>query len=145
MPVFKRYGPRLSVSVREIMSSPPISVGFNASLNDAIKLMWDKNVGSILIVGDDGKLVGIITERDVIFAAAKGLICKQGKALDIASKNIVTTSPDEDVKEAVEKMRQFNIRHLPVIDGEGKPVGVLSMRDIIDAGVVFMNVLHEPG
>jgi CBS domain-containing protein len=145
VPVFKRHGSRLVVQVKDIMGSPPITVRDGSRLADAVRIMWDKRVGSVLVVNEDGRLVGIITERDVMYAATQGLLCRDSGVSDVMSRNVVTVSPDEDIRDAVEKMRQFNVRHLPVVDKEGRPLGVVSMRDVINAGALFINLLQEPG
>lgn len=131
------------VRVRDIMGAPPITTRVGSSLADAVRLMWDNKIGSVLVVGEDGRLAGILTERDVMYAAAKGLLCEGRGVSDVMSRNVITVSPDDDVSTVVEKMRQFNIRHLPVVDDEGRPIGVVSIRDVIDAGALFFNVLQE--
>jgi CBS domain-containing protein len=56
------------------------------------------------------------------------------------SKNLVTASPDEELASVVEKMRDFNIRHIPVVDVDGRPLGVISSRDILDFGVRLLSL-----
>jgi CBS domain-containing protein len=122
------------------MSSPPVTTREDTVIEEVARLMWDKGVGSILIVGSDNKLVGILTERDMLYASSHLLIGKNVQAKSLMSKNLVTASPDEELASAVEKMRDFNIRHTPVVDVDGRPLGVISSRDIPDFGVRLLSL-----
>jgi CBS domain-containing protein len=122
------------------MSSPPVTTREDTVIEEVARLMWDKGVGSILIVGSDNKLVGILTERDMLYASYHLLIGKNVQAKSLMSKNLVTASPDEELASAVEKMRDFNIRHIPVVDVDGRPLGVISSRDILDFGVRLLSL-----
>ncbi len=143
MPLFKRYVKPLEVKVRHLMSSPPIVVSSGVRVDEAVRVMWDKRVGSVIVVDDEGKLAGIFTERDVIFAAAKGALCASAPITDLMSRNVITVGPDDDAAVAVERMRQANVRHLPVIDAAGKPVGMLSIRDIVDAASLLLRIFAQ--
>jgi IMP dehydrogenase len=76
------------------MSSPPVTTREDTVIEEVARLMWDKGVGSILIVGSDNKLVGILTERDMLYASSNLLIGKNVQAKSLMSKNLVTASPD---------------------------------------------------
>lgn len=143
MPIFKRYGREITLRIRDVMSSPPITVPEGAEVGKAVSLMWEKRIGSVLVVDEEGKLTGLITERDILYAAAKGILCGPAKVNDIMSRNVITADPDEDVSTAIERMKQANVRHLPVIDSGGRPVGVLSVRDIMDAAALFMRIISR--
>lgn len=140
VPVFKRSVRYSPVKASDLMSYPPVVVSEDATVEEAAKTMWDNGVGSILVLDKDGKLVGIITERDILYAASHLLLGKDLKAKSLMSKNLVTASADEDVASVLEKMKDFNIRHIPVVDQEGKPLGVLSSRDILDFGVKLLSL-----
>lgn len=140
MPVFKRSIRYTPVKAADIMSSPPVTTREDAMIEEVARLMWDNGVGSILIVSSDNKLVGILTERDMLYASSHLLIGKNVQAKSLMSKNLVTASPDEEVASVVEKMRDFNIRHIPVVDQDGRPLGVISSRDILDFGVKLLSL-----
>jgi len=140
VPVFKRSIRYAPVKAADIMSSPPVIAGEDAVIEDVARLMWEKGVGSILIVGAENRLVGILTERDMLYAVSHLLIGKNVQARSLMSKNLVTASPDEELASVVEKMRDFNIRHIPVVDQEGRPLGVVSSRDILDFGVRLLSL-----
>jgi CBS domain-containing protein len=141
VPLFKRYGKPIDITVQTLMSSPPVVIPSTAAIEEAVGLMWDRKVGSVLVINEQGKLVGIVTERDIIFAAARSMIGKRRPVSDIMAKNLVTTSLGEGLTFALEKMRQANVRHLPVMDERGNPLGLLSVRDVLDAGMLLMRVI----
>ncbi|RLG44020.1 MAG: histidine kinase [Thermoproteota archaeon] len=139
-PVWK---PRRKVPLRveDIMSKPPISIPVTATADDAVKVMWENHIGSALIVDEEGKLVGIVTQRDVLYTGYRGLCGKGIPVRDIMTENPITVKPDEPLEEAIRKMKDADVSHLPVVDEEGKPVGVLSMRDVMDASMLLLRVL----
>ena len=143
MPIFKRYGRAVVLPVKNIMSSPPVTIGGESDLRDAVNIMWERRIGSVIVVDNSGRLVGLVTERDILYAAYKGLLCRSMKVSEIMSRNVITAKPDEDVATAIERMRQANIRHLPVIDEEGKPVGMLTIRDVMDTAALFMKIISR--
>ena len=106
-----------------------ITCSINEPLRDAAKKMNENNVGSVVVV-DDGKVVGILTERDLVRAVASGvpLDAPVGR---IASRNLITARRGESILTVGMKMIEHQIRHIPVVDDDGKVVGVLSIRDVL--------------
>ena len=140
MPIFKRYTRYAPVKASDIMSSPPVTATEDAVIEEVARLMWEKGVGSILIVNSEMKLVGIVTERDMLYASSHLMFGKNVKVKSIMSKNLVTTTPDEELASVVEKMKDFNIRHVPVVDEDGRPLGVISSRDVLDFGARLLSL-----
>ncbi|MCS7129069.1 MAG: CBS domain-containing protein [Candidatus Caldarchaeum sp.] len=140
MPVFKRSVRFSPLKASDLMSSPPVVVGEDATIDDVSRVMWDSGVGSVLIVDRENKLVGIITERDILYAASHLMFGKDVKAKSLMSKNLVTANAEDIVVSVVEKMKDFNIRHIPVVDSEGRPLGVISSRDVLDFGVRLLSL-----
>ncbi len=140
MPLLRRKR-HLPLRVEDVMSTPPITVDKETTIEQAAKVMDDNKISSVMVVDKDGKLVGIFTDRDLRFAVAEG---KVGKGLPIhmlMTENPITISPSDLVIDAMKKMRDANIKHLPVVDGEGKPIGMITMRDIIDVAWLLLEVL----
>lgn len=109
--------------------------------------MWAMKIGSLVVVDDTGHLVGIITERDILYAVAKGLfdVHRGDVGVDsVMAKNVVVVNEDAAINQAIELMTNFNIKHLVVMGLEGKPVGMLSLRDILDVGYQLLKILNPP-
>ncbi|MEM4220755.1 MAG: CBS domain-containing protein [Candidatus Caldarchaeum sp.] len=145
MPVFKRSARPFPLKASDIMSSPPVVLDEDATVDDACKVMWENGVGSVLIVNKEKKLVGIITERDVLYAASHLMLGRDVKAESLMSKNLVTAWPEDEIASVVEKMKDFNIRHIPVVDSQGVPLGVISSRDLLDFGVRLFSLFMRSG
>jgi len=108
------------------------SIGPDAFVFDALKMMAEKNIGSLAVL-EDGKLVGIITER--IYAreiALKGRTSAQTLVRDVMSTNVVCVRPDQSVEECMAVMTAKTVRHLPVVD-DGQIVGVVSIGDMVNS------------
>jgi CBS domain-containing protein len=101
-------------------------------VRDVVRVMYENSIGSIVIVDDVGRPIGIFTERDLLRLAA------QGASLDspvdtVMSRDLVVVKGVEGVVRAAMLMSEHRVRHLPVVDDEGKLVGVISVRDVVDA------------
>ncbi|HSQ06033.1 MAG TPA: CBS domain-containing protein [Burkholderiales bacterium] len=100
------------------------------SLNAAAKLMWDNNCGTVAVVAD-GKVVGMLTDRDICMAAyTQGRALKDMQVSGAMSKGLFACRPDDPLAVAEEAMRANHIRRLPVTDADDHLVGILSLDDI---------------
>jgi CBS domain-containing protein len=122
---------RISMLLRQ-KGGTIFSVPSDASVYSAIEMMAEKRVGALLVV-DEGRLVGIISERDY----ARKVILMGRSSKDTFVREIMTPSPitigcDTSVDEAMRIMTENRIRHLPVVDSEGKIAGVLSIGDLVN-------------
>ena len=106
------------------------TIGPDAKVYDAIKMMADKNVGALPVVQND-KLAGIISERDYTRKVIlQGRSSKETRVSEIMSMNLVVTHPNESLTGCMRVMTEKRIRHLPVLE-EGKLVGMLSIGDAL--------------
>jgi Predicted signal-transduction protein containing cAMP-binding and CBS domains len=138
---------RVEVRARDVMSSPPVTVGASSTLREASEKMWSEKVGSVIVVDNEGYLLGILTERDVVFAVAKGMFEaheKKPTVDSVMSKNVVTVNTDSSIAQVAQLMSEFNIKHIVVMSQEGRPVGVISLRDMLDVGFGFLRILGSP-
>ncbi|WNJ98840.1 CBS domain-containing protein [Thalassospiraceae bacterium LMO-JJ14] len=95
------------------------------------KAMVQRQVSSILVLDEAGKLIGIVTERDFTRRfAVEGVDAEKTTAGDIMTRDVETLSPDDSAFAALELMELRNFRHLPVVGGDGKPLGIVSIRDL---------------
>ncbi len=116
--------------VGDAMTMNPIMISSKKTLRDAAKLMKEEHVGSLLVKEED-KIVGIITERDIVKKAVAALGNPSlRKVKEVMATDLVTTTPDEDIFEAIRIMRDYNFRHLPV-KHDGKIVGLITLKDIL--------------
>jgi signal-transduction protein with cAMP-binding, CBS, and nucleotidyltransferase domain len=117
------------LQVRNLMKSPVVSIGPDETLSSAARLMVEHGIGSVLVEGE-GQAAGILTERDVMHAAAKVGDLGQARVSDHMTSPVVTASPSWDVTVAAAEMVKRRIRHL-VVQEAATPVGVLSIRDVM--------------
>ena len=118
--------------VHTVVRRSPVAVSPETPLIEAVKVMASEGVGSVVIV-KDGKAVGILTERDVIRAIAGGLpldvpVFKVGTVGD----RLVKVKVNDSLGHVAMLMARHRIRHVVVVDDEDRPVGVVSIRDILD-------------
>lgn len=115
-------------TVDEIMSRSLLTVDPATALSDAARQMDERSVGAVLVFSD-GRLVGILTERDVLRAVAAGKT-ESGKVGDWMTRDPETIEPSERAGQAAVIMIHGGFRHLPVLDG-GEAVGIVSIRDLV--------------
>ena len=106
------------------------------SLDRTAKIMWERDCGAVPVVDQEGRVIAMLTDRDICMAALT-----QGRALEeihvssAMSRRLWSCRPQDDVKEAEKAMRAYQVRRLPVVDTDGKLVGVLSISDLARVAV----------
>jgi len=120
----------VKLRVKDLPPSSLLSVSSATRLADVARDMRIHDSDSVAVI-DDERLVGIITERDLVRAIADGLNPTQASAGMVMTSDPATVSLDEDVNVVAVKMMRLGIRHLPVVDEEGKPAGLVSARNLI--------------
>ncbi|RUM48073.1 MAG: histidine kinase [Hyperthermus sp.] len=131
---------RIPLRAGDLMTVPPITVKSTESLKNVAMSMRKNKVGSVLVVDDEGKLRGIITEHDLVYACSEGWHPENRQAWEVMTEDPITVTPDTDIVEVIRKMRNANIRHLPVIDDQGKPLGMISARDLLDTMLTLVGL-----
>lgn len=117
-------------TAREIMTPGAECVGENDTLEVAARQMRDQNVGALPVCGEDNRLKGMVTDRDIIVKClAEGQDPKTMKASDLAEGKPVTIGADDSIEEALQTMKEHKVRRLPVIDGHDL-VGMLAQADV---------------
>lgn len=120
-------------TAREIMTPDVTCIGENESLADAARKMADLDVGSLPICGDDNRLKGMVTDRDIVTRAiAQGRDPKDVKAGELARGKPVTIGADDDTSEVLRTMAGHKVRRLPVIDGH-RLIGIVAVADVARA------------
>jgi CBS domain-containing protein len=116
-------------TVRDLMAESPAKVQPSDSVEDAAKKMRENDVGALLVVEDD-ELKGIVTDRDIVIkAVAEGDKPGKAKVEDVCSSDTTTIEADASIDDAIAKMREADVRRLPVVE-DGKPVGIVSLGDL---------------
>jgi CBS domain-containing protein len=123
----------MGTSIKEVMTRDVRACEPNATVAEAAKVMAQEDVGPIPIV-EDGRLVGIVTDRDIVVrVVAEGRDPKTTTVNEIASTELVTVSPDDDLDEALNRLAERQIRRLPVVEGD-RLVGIVAQADIARLG-----------
>lgn len=117
------------LKVREAMVANPVTLGPNALITEAAKLMRDNKIGSVIVV-EKQKVLGIVTERDLVRRVlAENREPKTVRIREVMSTSVVSVSPEEDVVNAAHIMRQRGIRRVVVMDKEDL-VGIITTNDL---------------
>jgi len=116
--------------VRELMTKDPRTIRPDATAVDAARLMRDEDAG-VAPIAEDDRLVGVVTDRDIaIRVVAEAKDPGSTKVTEIASQNVVTIDPQQDLDEALRLMANHQVRRLPVVEEDGKLVGILAQADV---------------
>ena len=122
----------LGDTVAELRPATPVTIGTDESLEKAVATMRDALVGCLLVTGTDGTLVGIITERDLLEKVAGRIDDLSAHAVsDFMTARPETLEEHRSLGYALHRMMVGDLRHLPLVDETGVPVGVISSRDIV--------------
>lgn len=119
------------MKVVDMMMGTPYFCRPETNLGSATEMMWTGNCGFLPVVGNEGKVVGVVTDRDICIAlGTRGRPSGEVTVADVMSQKVYSCGPDDDVRMALGTMRDGRLRRLPVISKEGL-VGVISMDDIL--------------
>ncbi|RDI74218.1 CBS domain-containing protein [Gaiella occulta] len=118
--------------IADVMRPDFIEVAPEDTLGEVAERMTAKNVGAV-VVKDHGTLIGILTERDLLKAMAARVHSSEARVRQWMTEDPVTTTSDSDVEEAAQVMLEHGFRHLPVLDGNGHVLGVVSLRRVVGA------------
>ena len=119
------------LKVRDVMCKKIVTAKEDSTIQDAVQLLNDRHVGSIVIIDDEQKCVGMFTERDAIRIFAQKFSTDQPLS-KVMSRRIITVSLEASFYEAKSIMLSHRIRHLPVTDQTGKLIGLFSLRAFFD-------------
>jgi CBS domain-containing protein len=116
--------------VRDVMTASPDAVRTTATLQEAARLMKEKDIGDVLVEDEEGRLVGIVTDRDVtIRATADGADPSTTTVEGVLTRDVTALAPSDTVHDVVSLMRARDVRRLPVVENR-KAIGIVSLGDI---------------
>lgn len=125
--------PAVRKTLRDVMTARPVVVETTSSCLDAARKMAAADIGDVLVTENGGRVVGILTDRDIVVrAVAKGRDPARTRVGDVCSRNIVALGPDHDLDAAMHLMRDRSVKRIPILDG-GRAIGVVSLGDIAQA------------
>ena len=136
----------MAQQVKELMTERPVTLGTDASLAEAAKLMRDRGIGDVIVVEGESA-AGIVTDRDIVIRGiAEGADPNTTRVRQVVTGELPSVAPDDFVERAIAVMREKAIRRVPVLEG-GKPIGVLSLGDLAmerDERSVLADISEEP-
>jgi CBS domain-containing protein len=128
--------------VAEIMKRDILTVEPSDSIGEAAEKMTERGVGAV-VVTDFGRIIGILTERDILKAVAYRTHSSEARVRQWMTPDPILVAPDTDAAEAAHIMLENNFRHLPVVDSE-RPVGIVSLRDVARWSIDVHDAEHAP-
>ena len=122
----------MSKTVKDAMTADPCTIDADQTVAYAAKMMRDEDVGIAPVVEGE-RLVGTLTDRDIaVRVVAEGRDPQVVKAREVASTELITVDPQQDLDEALRLMANHQVRRLPVVEEDGRVVGVLAQADIAE-------------
>ncbi len=123
------------IYIGNLVSRMPVTVTADRSVCDAAEIMRREGVGSLLVVDSEGRLAGILTERDLAYRVVASRCSCDVRVGEVMTprERLVTVEPGTSIAEAARIMIDVGVRHLPVVTREGRLVGVVSLRDLARA------------
>lgn len=122
------------INLGDVMARAVVSVAPEDTLGEAAQKMVDEGVGSAVVL-EHGRLIGILTERDLLKAAAGRVHSSEARVREWMTEEPITASSETSVEDAVRAMLEHGFRHLPVVE-EGRTVGVVSLREVVRTTVM---------
>ena len=120
------------MKVQDIMTANVETCSPDSDLGAAATAMWKRDCGSVPVVDNERKVVGMITDRDICMAVAtRNKLASEIKVGEVISGKVYACAPDDDVRDALETMQSAQMRRLPVVDADGVLYGILSINDVV--------------
>lgn len=115
----------------QLMTSPVVSIQDDEHLDVAAKRLWDNDCGALAVITANGRLVGMLTDRDICMSAwSRGQRLAEISVEQAMSTQVYSVRPDQEIAVAEMMMAEHQIRRIPVVDAHERPVGILSMNDL---------------
>jgi CBS domain-containing protein len=120
--------------LEQVMHDPIVTCAVDDSLGTAARLMWDKDCGALPVLDPEGRVIAMITDRDICMAAwSQGRRLEEIPVRAAMSHGLVTCSPDDSIAHAEKLMSENQVRRIPVIDPDGRPLGIVTLNDLTKA------------
>lgn len=117
--------------VQDVMSAPALCCSADATLDVAARLMWEADCGSIPVVDQNGRLSGIVTDRDICMACyTQGKPPSEILVGNVMCQEVVTARPEDTIEALERSLGQHQVRRVPVVDDASRPIGVISLNNL---------------
>ena len=125
----------MGTKIAEVMTQRPRAVTAQTTVREAARLMDEEDVGSLPVVDEAERLIGIVTDRDVaVRVVGRGLDSDKTVVGDVASQDVVALTPDHDLDDALRLMAQQQVRRVPIVQRENQLVGIVAQADVAHVG-----------
>lgn len=120
-----------STRIEKLMHRPAVTCHINDPLAKVARLLWEQDCGALPVVDESGRVVAMITDRDICMAAyTQGLPLQSIQVRTAMSNQLFSCRPGDPVVEVEKRMGEKQVRRLPVVDDEGRALGILSLNDL---------------
>jgi len=120
------------MKVKDVMTSPVQYCAPETTLAEAAMKMWDSDCGVLPVVTREGKVIGMITDRDICMAVTtKGRAASNISVWETASGKLYSCSPDDDIQDVLKAMAAQKVRRLPVVNDDGELRGIVCLNDLV--------------
>jgi CBS domain-containing protein len=120
------------MKVKDVMMATPASCDSETNLGAAVEILWNRNCGILPVVDSQGRVIGVVTDRDLCIAlGTRNRLAGVITVGQVSSGKVFTCRPDDDIREALDIMAKAKVRRLPVVNTEGRLEGILSMDDVV--------------
>jgi CBS domain-containing protein len=119
------------MALRNLLERKLVSCSPKTPVTEVARLMDQENVGAVLVLEEDGRPAGIVTDRDIVLrCVVREADCSQKSVEDVMTDSLATVKLDEDIYNVIQVMRDHEVRRVPVVDDDGRAIGLLSFGDI---------------
>lgn len=130
------------MQVAKLCTHNVVTIRRSVSIVDAARLMRDSHVGALVVVAEDERALGVVTDRDIVLGIAthgqRIVSCTVG---DVLGRALVAATPDEDVEQVLYRMQRHGIRRMPVVTEHGNLVGIVTLDDVLGALAAEMSIV----
>lgn len=120
------------MKVKDVMMRTPANCEGATNLGAAVEILWNRNCGILPITNSQGKVIGVVTDRDLCIAlGTRNRLPSEVTVAQVVSGKVFTCKPDDDIRDALNTIGREKVRRLPVVNDSGQLEGILSMDDIV--------------
>jgi CBS domain-containing protein len=119
-------------SILSTKGSEVITISPGKTIGEAVSLLATHNIGALVVTGDSGNVVGIISERDIVRRAAERIDVISHSVAEVMTKEVVVGVPEDEIMSVAHTMTEKHFRHIPILEGD-RLIGIISIGDILKA------------